>query len=212
MSLIQTRRLYLYRGNFRRTAWFREGRQPPSPPVPDGVDFHWITEAQWRRNKPAVKCPDSVAAERFGNGGRCLIATDSQGDTIHEMWIVPSGSWTEWINAVVEVPDGYALFAGGWTHPDWRRRYLMVCAGALGAVEACRMGRPGLYVGIEEHEILPRAERNAKSGFYPMEPDRVMVHHRLLGYSWHRDEPPPADMVRNCAEAVRRNSHHFFDA
>lgn len=212
MPLYRTRRLFLYRGDFRRSAWFREKRPMPGPPAPDGLAFHWLDEAGWRARPQAVVCVPDVAVARFAGGGRCLIATDAAGDTVHEMWVLPTGTWTEWIKAVVEVPDGYCLFAGAWTRPDFRKQSLMRHAATLGCMEACRMGRPGLYAGVEEHEVLRRAERNAKEGRYPMVPDHVLVHRQLLGWNWHWREPPPAKLLRACADAVNRHPEFFTEA
>lgn len=207
--LIRTRRLFLFRADFRRSAWYRDGRPPPGPPIPEELEFRWLDESDWRRDPRAVIAVPDVAGERFSGGGRCLIARDRQGDTVHEMWILPSGTWTEWIRAVVDVPDGYALFAGSWTRPDWRRRYLMGCARTLGCIEACRIGRPGLFAGIEEHEILPRAERHARNGLYAMVPDQVLVHRQVFGWSWHWREPPPPEMVSACHAAAARYPQFF---
>lgn len=209
MPLLRTRRLLLHRGDFRRCAWYRDRRPPPAPPKPAGLSFTWLEERAWRERPGQVVCAPGLAGQRFAQGGRCLVGIDEHGATAYEMWVLRGGSWTDWIGALVTPPPGYALFAGAWTRPDHRQKWVMRYGGVLGFAEVVRLGLHGMYAGIEEPQVLRRAERNAKSGLFALEPDRVLVHRQWLGLSWHSSEAPDPELVRACAATVARYPEHF---
>lgn len=206
MPLLQKRRLFLMRGDFRRTAWYQQKQPPPASPAPALVAFDWLEKPSARLPKPM--CAPSVASQRFARGGHCLLGTN-EGKVVYEIWVMPSGTTIDWIEAHVDLPDGYAMFTGAYTRPDWRGRNAHRHGLALAVQRACDIGRPGVFAGIEEHEVVPHCRHHAGTGLYPLVPHSVLELHRLLRWKWHRTVPPPASLVRACEELIAAQPAHF---
>lgn len=190
------RQLVLVTGDITRTAWFRDGGGPPEVAVPENVRMRWLPDEEWRSTPEMLETAPETVAGRYRTGARCLIGMDTEsGRLIYHLWVSEAGAYTPWIFRYVEPPPGHLLVFDVWAHPDHRGGKLHWAGASMAAREAQRLGRTGIYAGVEEHEFFLFAAKYAGFGLGLIVPHSSVIGIKVFGLKMHFDGAPPPRLV-----------------
>jgi hypothetical protein len=203
MPLLATRRLYLWRCDLTRSAWYA-GAPVPAPALPADVRQRWLTRQDWEANPQCLPTDAQRVRERFAAGGRCFVLEHADGTLLYHLWVSRAGTWIDWIDARVAPPPNGTLVFDVWTREDRRGGVLHL----IGAAQACEAARdwqaPWIAAGVEAHEVLPFARMYAHAGIGLIEPYDVLTWYQLLGFGWHGRAAVPAELRDRTAALGRR--------
>ena len=190
------RQLVLVTGDITRTAWFREGADPPEVTLPGDVRMRWLPHEEWQATPEMLETVPETVAERYRTGARCLIGMDTEsGRVMYHLWVSEVGAYTPWIFRYVEPPPGHLLVFDVWAHPDCRGRNLHWAGATMAADEARRCRLTGIYAGVEEHEFLLFAAKYASLGLGLITPHVGLFGVKFFGLTMHVRLPPPPKLV-----------------
>ncbi|MCH7957835.1 MAG: hypothetical protein IIB63_09805 [Proteobacteria bacterium] len=193
---VMIRRLVLFRTDITRTAWFKNRGGPPEVTLPDNVSMRWLPCEEWRSTPEKLETAPETVAQRYQNGDRCLIALDNDsGQVIYHLWVSDVGAYTPWIFKFIDTRPGHLMVFDVWAHPDHRGGKLHWAGASMAAQEAQRLGRTGIYAGVEEHEFFLFAAKYAGFGLVLIVPHASIIGIKVFGLKMHFDGTPPPGLV-----------------
>ncbi len=193
---VMIRRLVLFRADGARTPWFASGAPAPSVNLSDNVRVRWLPHEEWQSTPEMMETAPETVAGRYRSGAKCLIGSDTDsGRVVYHLWVTETSAYTPWIFKHIDVLPGYLMVFDVWAHPDHRGGNVHWAGAAMAAGEAQRLGRTGIYAGVEEYEFLLFAAKYAGFGLGLIVPHSSIIGIKVFGLKMHFDSAPPPGLV-----------------
>ncbi len=206
------RRLVLFRADGARTPWFASGAPAPGVEMSDNVRVRWLPYEEWQATPEMMETAPETVAGRYQLGARCLIGSDTDsGRVVYHLWVTETGAYTPWIFKYIDVLPGYLMVFDVWAHPDHRGGNVHWAGASMAAREAQRLGRTGIYAGVEEHEFLLFAAKYAGFGLGLIVPHSSVIGIKVFGLKMHFDGAPPPGLVEFSRKLRARYSGIYIE-